>query len=206
MRKLLLKCECGEKMQVPRSAIGKSGMCPSCGRSVAIRQDNTSPLAFGDLSAPSKNGMPGGNGASIPSAEDKRSFGAAVDLYFEGRYGEALSLLNTLLDKYPDNAEIETARDLCVDQFEARMRRTPGNNADKYEGRPLTEQLVKDFVVDMMVNGSSEAAQLSAAELACRILGILPDDPRLRLPLDGDGGTRALLPEHPPRDGDDAAR
>ncbi|MBN2308734.1 MAG: hypothetical protein JXR94_07165, partial [Candidatus Hydrogenedentes bacterium] len=41
MRKLILTCDCGERMKVPRSAVGKTGVCPSCGRRIAITAGNT---------------------------------------------------------------------------------------------------------------------------------------------------------------------
>ena len=40
MRKLVVTCECGQRMQVPRSAVGKTGLCPTCGQSITITNDN----------------------------------------------------------------------------------------------------------------------------------------------------------------------
>jgi len=39
MAKLICRCECGQRMTVPESAIGKTGKCVRCGRSVAVRRD-----------------------------------------------------------------------------------------------------------------------------------------------------------------------
>src|SRR5690606_35404286 len=119
MRKLLVRCTCGQEMQVPRSAFGKSGMCSSCGSTVRIGSDNTRPFA---PSTPGRGaGGAGGGGRAFnwrriagPSEEAKQQFGKAVDLYSAHRYAEALTIFDSLAREFPDNPEIDQARRQCL--------------------------------------------------------------------------------------------
>ena len=76
-------------------------------------------------------------------------------------------------ESYPGNPEVENARALCA---KALMRQPALALEDKrksVEGEKLDARFVRNFIMDMMLNGSSEKVQLQAAELACRILGLL---------------------------------
>ncbi|MCP4641827.1 MAG: hypothetical protein GY851_15395 [bacterium] len=120
MRRLIVTCECGERMKVPRSAIGKTGMCPTCGRRLRISNDNSHSAASASrvrepvrtASTEGGRGGPGGFGAATPDAKER--FGKAVDLYFCKRYGEALAILSSLVRQLPDDPDVECARTLCL--------------------------------------------------------------------------------------------
>lgn len=177
MRKLVLTCTCGERMQVPRSALGKTGLCPSCGQAIPIRSDNTATLQPGENPAAATHRTPGGAKFSVdgPASDDKRRFGEAVDLYFAKRYAEALAILNALNKKYPGNSEIETGRSLCFKALMAQPMHALEDKRQPLNGKALDPDTVKKFVLDKMLNGASEAVQLQAAELACRMLGMMPN-------------------------------
>lgn len=187
MQRLIVVCECGERIQVPRSAIGRTGLCPGCGRRVRVRGDNTVPFrpAVYGFDGPVRAGrqqesepqMPCG----APPEDDKLLFGKGVDLYMEGHYGQALALFSSLLQRYPGSTEIQTARQLCAKGLRA-LPFKPRDTKPERLGEPekLDAEFVHKFVLDMMMNGASENVQLQAAELACRMLGMIehsPDSP-----------------------------
>ncbi|MBI2435353.1 MAG: hypothetical protein HYV26_21055 [Candidatus Hydrogenedentes bacterium] len=176
MDKLSLVCACGQEMVVPESALGRSGLCPGCGQQIEITRDNTQPYR-------PRRRETGGRMLAVRRREVRqednhreeawRNFATAVDLYNGRRYAEALTLLNTLLQHFPGNEHVETARDQCL---EALQRTT--HSAHHYEGRPiddgvLSPELVKSVVLDKMLNGATDEVQLQAAELAARLLGVL---------------------------------
>lgn len=182
MRKLIVTCECGQRMQVPRSAIGRQGICPGCGRAVAITADNTSAIPtnkggkfFGGGGTGTFWGrMTGGRGAGggpEPTEEAKRRFGEAVDLYHQQRYAEALAIFNALAKQFPGNPNIETGREQCLNALK-RPSALPGSTVKLLEGAKLDEETVKRVVLEKMLSGATDAIQLQAAELATRILGI----------------------------------
>ncbi|MBI5094671.1 MAG: hypothetical protein HZB26_19825 [Candidatus Hydrogenedentes bacterium] len=173
MRKLVVTCQCGQRMQVPRSAVGKTGMCPTCGQTVVITTDNTRPVT------PTLQGRLFGlkntswwRGASEPPEDAKRRFGQAVDLYCTQRYAEALAIFNSLAKQFPGNPDIENGRAQCI----AALKRPPALALEHKSGSntpaKLDETTVKDIVLDKLIRGSSESVQLQAAELACRMLGL----------------------------------
>ncbi len=173
MRKLILTCECGERMQVPRSALGKTGLCPACSRAIPIRTDNTEPAPFtGSFATPtSRNTDP--EQAVVPADDDKRRFGQAVDLYFARRYAEALAVFNTLAERLPDNPEVNMGRTLCLKALQNRPTLALEDKRNTSSPLALTEDTVRRLIVHLMVHGSTEEVQLKAAELACRILGMV---------------------------------
>ncbi len=178
-------------MQVPRSAIGRTGLCPTCGTTVRINADNTtaSKTSSGDAEA-GDGGQTGGRlkgkkfwggGERVSPSEDaKRKFGEAVDLYYNKRYAEALAIFNGLAREFPGNREIESGRAECLKAlrdtgeqpvFGESALRLPGGTAD---GADFSEETVKRVVLDKMLHGASEMVQIQAAQLACQILGMLP--------------------------------
>jgi len=162
-------------MQVPRSAIGKMGQCPTCGEKIPITRETTSrtrPAAMAKGS-PNRNrwGTHGG-----PSIEAKQRFGRAVDLYCSGKYGEALVIFDALYHEFPDSQEIEKARRQCI---EARNR-DPLNLPEPADGQVLGDELndnilrsMRRILVEKMLHGDTDAVQLQAAELIARMAGVL---------------------------------
>ncbi len=199
MKKLVVTCDCGQRMQVPRSAIGRMGMCPTCGRTMLISNDNASPASdnhsrgsFFSARTTSwwRNAMGMGSSAS-PNEEAKRRFGEAVDLYYQKNYGEALAIFDDLARRYPGNGDIERARRECL----AALRRPSGLAIENRSGvadrpedisasaaRPpvgdaeLNAETVKRVVLEKLLYSPSETVQLHAAELACRMLGLFVQD------------------------------
>ena len=171
-------------MRVPRSALGKTGLCPACGRAIVVRADNTSPSQPGVV--PNLTGKSGETEAApIPANDDKARFARAVDLYAHRRYAESFVILDMLLNRYPGNPEVENARSLCLRALHSRNLESPEQRKKRLGAGQLDAEFVRSFLLDIMLNGSSERAQLEATELACRILGLLP-------------GSRPALPEpHP---------
>jgi len=191
MRKLLVRCSCGQEMQVPRSAFGKSGMCSSCGSTVRIGSDNTRP--FGPTPTAGGRGANYGGGRTFnwrriagPSEEAKQQFGKAVDLYTSHRYAEALAIFDSLAREFPDNPEIEQARKQCL----RAMNRTtlPPPAEPHVAGGKLDESTIRQVLLTKMLHGATDSIQLQAAELAARLLGMLPEHAPKR------PGSRADIP------------
>jgi len=209
MNKLSLHCDCGQEMIVPESALGKAGLCPGCGAQVPISEENTRPHQ------PPRRREHGGGLLSLRKQREAkqatshreeawRNFAAAVDLYNARKYAEALTLLNNLIQQFPGNPHIETARDQCLDALQ-RIAFSPHN----YDGLPvddavLSPELVKSVVLEKMLHGGTEDVQLRAAELAARLLGVFehaPAPPEAMLaPEPAPEAAEALeyLPEAPP--------
>ncbi len=121
MRRLMVLCVCGERIQVPRSALGRTGLCPACGRVISITADSAT-LAKGPTpakpaavqqAAPFGAAWNSGNGSAAP-AEAKRRFAEAVDLYFSQKYAQALTIFETLAEEFPDNSDIVSGREMCM--------------------------------------------------------------------------------------------
>lgn len=160
-------------MQVPRSALGKTGLCPACSRAIPIRTDNTEPAPLTGAFSPFSNATPQPPTPPGPVEDDKRRFGEAVDLYFARRYAEALAVFNSLATRFPDSPEVEMGRSLCLKALQTRPAFALEDKRAQSDAGQLTEDLIKKLLVHLMVNASSEEVQLKAAELACRMLGIL---------------------------------
>ena len=186
MRKLILTCLCGQRMKLPRSAIGKKGLCPSCNREVDItaseaRPENSgkAPKFYNPGPAP-QSGQAGSQRFSLMEA--KQAFGRATDLFFERHYGEALSIFDSIACEYPDSPEIEDARRQCV----VAMRRPPLAITQEPSAAPLAltgpqdKASVKDAVITKLMEkmqvGASDEIQLRAAELIVRMMGLFDDD------------------------------
>lgn len=189
MQRLIVVCQCGERIRVPRNAIGRTGLCPGCGRRLRVRSDNTVPFrpATYGFDRPARNTQrQAAHEAPLlpqvayprPAESDKLLFGKGVDLYISGKYGEALALFSSLLQRHPDNEDIYTARQLCAKGLRA-LPFEHRNLRPERLGEPqrLDAKFVHSFVLNMMMNGASENVQLQAAELACRILGMIEHHP-----------------------------
>lgn len=172
MRKLIVTCQCGQRMQVPQSAFGKVGMCPTCGHTLRINNQNTS--------------RPGGaavGGAGRPfersrmmdtSEQDKRRYGEAVDLCKSGRFGEALAIFEALARQYPGHPGIENGRSHCLRNLHgtAGLLESDGRIESVPQGG-FDRKTVRQVILNKMLRGGSEEIQLQAAELAARILGMI---------------------------------
>ena len=218
MRKLLVRCTCGQEMQVPRSAFGKSGMCSSCGSTVRIGSDNTRPFAPANPAGRGTAGAMGGAGRAFnwrriagPSEGAKQQFGKAVDLYTSHRYAEALAIFDSLAREFPDNPEIDQARRQCLSAMNRSTLPPPVEPVGTAAGK-LDEHTVKQVLLTKMLRGATDSIQLQAAELAARMLGMLPDPLPKKKPgtathasftEDGhNNGSETLEPEEAPETGD----
>lgn len=183
MRKLILTCDsCGQRMQVPRSALGRTGLCPSCGASVRINNDTTTAAA-----PPQKGTLP--NRASWwreggkTNDDAKRRFGEAVDLYYSGRFAEALAIFNGLSRDFPDNPDIQNGRVQCERALKrpgAGRRLALEDQSQRLKDAVLDTDTVKRVVLEKLVAGETEAIQLQAADIAARILGMYDGAQTLR--------------------------
>ena len=174
MRKLYITCDCGQQMQVPRSAIGKMGQCPSCGEKIPINRDTTTRSPQARTSVESPNRQKWGNNAK-PSLEAKQRFGRAVDLYCAGHYGEALALFDALQADFPDSVEIRRARRQCLDARNRDPLHLPGPADGQVAGDELDEATIRALrriAVEKMLHGSTDAVQIQAAELVARLAGV----------------------------------
>ena len=176
MRKLTLTCACGQRMLVPRSAVGKMGMCPSCGKHIHIGPDRVDPQPGRFRSGFLRRELTRGQrGASMASEEAKQRFGQAVDLFYAKRYAEALSLFDTLAKEFPGNPEVQSGRAQCL-QFLNRLTFS-GAEARRAlpDGAELDIDTVKRVVLDLLLHGARDEVRLQAAELASKLLGIGAD-------------------------------
>ncbi len=189
MRKLILTCDsCGQRMQVPRSAIGRTGMCPSCGDTIKIRAHNTT-----TTSPAKRSGLLSGGGnwwrsSGTPPTEDaKRKFGEAVDLFYGSRYAESLAIFDALVQQFPGNPDIENGRQQCLQAlrkpqqtFALEDKTGPAVGGGSFGGMAspareggLDKDTVRRIVIEKMLRSPNEAVQLQAADLAARLLGML---------------------------------
>jgi len=179
MRKLYITCDCGQQMQVPRSAIGKMGQCPSCGEKIPINRDTTTRAPQARASIEGQARQKWGNSAK-PSLEAKQRFGRAVDLYCAGHYGEALALFDALQADFPDSAEIRRARQQCLDARNRDPLHLPGPVDGQVAGDELDETTIRALrriAVEKMLHGSTDAVQIQAAELVARLAGVYHRNP-----------------------------
>lgn len=185
MRKLILTCDqCGQRMQVPRSAIGRMGMCPTCGTTIKIRSTNTETTGApkNSLLSGSRSSWWRGSGAQ-PTEDAKRKFGEAVDLYYTGRYAESLAIFDSLIQQFPGNPDIENGRLQCLNALRKGNRtyalddKSGGGGGGVYASGDLDEKTIRRIVTDKMLRGESEAVQLQAADIAARLLGLYAKRP-----------------------------
>lgn len=175
MRKLVLTCgSCGQRMQVPRSAIGRTGLCPACGATVRINSDNTT------TDAPKRKTIFAGGpswwqGSGKANDDAKRRFGEAVDLYYSGRFAEALAIFNGLARDFPENTDIQNGRIQCEKALRhpgAGRRLALEDKSERLKDAALDRETVERIVLEKLVAGESEAIQLQAADIAAKILGL----------------------------------
>jgi hypothetical protein len=183
-------------MQVPRSAIGKTGMCPTCNQTMIINADNASAAPSSSKAAaaaatrPSTGTRGGGGGGAggggffqsreswwqggggEPPEDAKRRFGEAVDLFYSGRYAEAVAIFNTLSVQYPNNPDIENGRTQCMRALKRPPTLAIENKAELLEGAELNAETVKQVILEKLLTSASEQVQLQAAELAGRMFGL----------------------------------
>lgn len=183
MRRLIVTCTCGERIQVPRSALGRTGLCPSCGKTIAITNDNASamPLPGKSSSEPAAPERPDGR----PDMAAKMQFGRAVDLFFAGQFGEAYAMLSDLARRMPDDPDIEAARGACLNSLRTRpllavdrpaalpaLSDESPQPADKEEELDHSERdIIKKVLFDKMLHGETDEIQLRAAEMALKAFG-----------------------------------
>ena len=189
-------------MQVPRSAIGRTGMCPSCGATIRISANNTTAVGRNKPGASvgiggGAGGGGGGNSGRLfnarnlfwrgggaggqPTEDAKQRFGRAVDLFYNGKHAEALATFDSLAREYADNPDIEAARQQCLAALrqgrggalalENQMEGGWGGTAQGVNDRLDEETLIR-VVTEKLVRGRTDEAQLHAAEIACKLLGI----------------------------------
>lgn len=165
-------------MQVPRSAIGRMGMCPTCGATIKIRSTNTETTGkpTNSLLSGSRSSWWRGSGAQ-PTEDAKRKFGEAVDLYYTGRYAESLAIFDALIQQFPGNPDIENGRLQCLNALRKGNRTyalddKSGAVGSMYASGDLDEKTIRRIVTDKMLRGESEAVQLQAADIAARLLGL----------------------------------
>jgi len=164
-------------MQVPRSAIGRTGMCPSCNTTIKIKANNTvtAPDPKRSLYAASRGGWWRGVG-SQPTEDAKRKFGEAVDLFYNGRHGEALAIFDMLNQQFPGNPDIENGRQQCLNalrkpQQSYALEDHSGSAPASINGR-LDKETVRRIVLEKMLRGRTEEVQLQAADIAAQLLGM----------------------------------
>ena len=174
MRKVIVTCECGQRLQAPFSALGRTGVCVACGRKmqIALGAVRTEPAAEPHDAGPPKRSWWRKDAAPSPDAQER--FARAVDLYCSGNYAEALALLDVLSREYPDRPEVEQARAYCFRALHRPrlgvaegLRTSPGTGA-------LDEDTIKRVLLDKLLHGRPDSVQIDAARLACELLGLLP--------------------------------
>lgn len=174
MSKLSLTCACGQDMLVPESALGKVGLCPSCGVEIPIGTDNTRPY---EPPRPTGGRLLSLQHRATPRDPDQqeqswRRFAEAVDLYNDRHYAEALTLLNTLQEEFPGNPHIQTAREQCLRALQRSATALQVYDGQQIEDVRLSPELVKSVVLEKMLNSKDESVQLQAAQLAAHLLGM----------------------------------
>ena len=197
MRRLMVQCTCGERIQVPHSALGKAGLCPACGSTVNISKDNATPYRGTTASPPRSGAAPADRGWSVGNAAQntpgdiRRRFAEGVDLYFAKRYSEALVIFNALSAVLPHDADIQMGQTMCLDALrkitplglahEGPFGRLPApddapDRVDSILHGPtptLDRDFFKRFLFDKMLHGHGDVVQMRAAELAAKMFGFL---------------------------------
>lgn len=170
MRKLAIQCECGQQLQAPRAARGKLGRCPACSREFLIDNETASNLPW-SLRGRLRSAIPADLNRSHRSSDRaaKERFGRAVDLHAEGRFAEALAVLEELSVELPDVPEIRMARDECarlvrVEQLGSIEISEPRN------GSTFDLSQIESIVAECLRDGCPLELRLKAADLALRLL------------------------------------
>ena len=198
MRRLVVQCSCGERIQVPHSALGKAGLCPSCGATVIISKDNAAPYRGTAASTTARTGGPqverawtGGSAAGGAPEDIRRRFAEGVDLYFAKRYSEALVIFNNLAAAMPNDADIQMGQSMCLNAlrkvsplglgYGAPFGQLPApedvqDRAESLLHGPtptMDRDFFKRFLFDKMLHGQGDDVQMRAAELAAKMFGFL---------------------------------
>lgn len=196
MRRLVVQCSCGERIQVPHSALGKAGLCPSCGATVFISKDNAAPYRGTAASTTRSTPQPerawtGGAAASGAPEDIRRRFAEGVDLYFAKRYSEALVIFNTLAAAMPHDADIQMGQTMCLNALRKisplglgygapfGQLPAPEDAQDRAESLlhgptpTMDRDFFKRFLFDKMLHGQGDDVQMRAAELAAKMFGFL---------------------------------
>ena len=179
MAKLVVVCSCGQQSRVPYSALGRIGLCPGCGGTVRITKNNTRPEDKGPRIAPNSARPAWTKSKAAPSADAIERFGRGVDLYNQGRYGEALAVFNALAEEMPDTPEVEQARNHCVAALRRPRLAQSATTERNVAPDDLTEAEVRRVILEKMRSGASDAdrLQLDAARLAAEVLGLIGRPP-----------------------------
>ena len=114
-------------------------------------------------------------GGGKANDDAKRRFGEAVDLYYSGRFAEALAIFNGLARDFPQNPDIQNGRIQCERALKrpgAGRRLALEDKSEKLKDAVLDKETVKRIVLEKLVAGSSDAIQLQAAAIAAKILGM----------------------------------
>ena len=199
MRKVIVACPCGQKMQVSRSAYGKIGICPKCNQKIRVGAGGVEPLSLPSPDMPRDNAAaytpPRHENQYAPELDRaKKLFGQAVNLFYRSDYAGALSILENLMRELPGNPQIATARMRCTEAIErAKTAQTaqhsdytpdvepaqktpppPHKDAEPHQTQqePLTPEAVHQALLYLLRQGSPDSVRLEAAELAYRILGL----------------------------------
>ncbi len=129
---------------------------------------------------------------SVPTAETaiddaQLEFGKAVDHYYAGEVAQALVLFCRLHTRYPDREEIQRAQTLCAKAIKQATPLPPQPSTRLLESivhdesTPATEDdltatTVRKFILHKMLHAENELAQIQAAEIAGRMVGLFPDE------------------------------
>jgi tetratricopeptide (TPR) repeat protein len=175
MRKLIVTCECGQRLRVPYSALGKTGVCVTCGRTIQIMSGNTRREGFNQRGETSVLRDSQWARRAVLSEDDRQRFGKAVDLFAKQQYAEALAIFDSFLEQFPGNSDIEEARNQCLRALKNPRLGSPQETPPKLPGTSdarLDADSVKRVVLEKMLYDPSAANQLEAARIACQILGL----------------------------------
>jgi hypothetical protein len=195
MRKLLVTCECGQQMQVPRSAVGKMGKCPTCGATTRITNNNTRPLPGPRGRTFAKQNW-SGEAQNEPPGEAKQRFGQAVDAYYAQRYAEALAIFDALAKEFPGNPDIEHGRAQVVRAMRRPTLPPPGPGRAPTDA-DLNEGVIRRIVLEKLLYSNADAVQLQAADIAAKLLGLY-DHAKVESTDSSSANAVREAPEQPP--------
>ncbi len=196
-------CEaCGQIMRVPPGSEGRRGQCPACGHKIHLSPARLHPLSQAEAPRPGggllRNRTQRTRQAETATREAAaRRFAEAVDLYGQGRYAEALYLLDALKRDYPANEEIDSARAQCLAALGAAPAGLPAPEAAEAAEAELTCDTVRRVVLEKLLYGRTESVQLEAAELAARLLGMLPHEDQAHAAKSTSNGRRSTPAKKP---------
>ena len=176
MRKLSLICDCGQRMMVPESAIGQTGLCPNCGVEIDITAKNTRPYKAARRSGGLMVKARRVKEEPKQSKQSWREFAAAVDLYSAQRYAESLAILGGLLERHPDNPNVQVAIEQCMKSLQESTAEGRTYAREAVDLDSLNPEIVKSVILDKMTGASDDAIQLQAANMAAHILGLYGKD------------------------------